>query len=160
MEPDASINLLVAMNSASFFGRFVPSIISDACIGPVNTVIPSAVLAAVMIFIWIGATTPIALFIVGCTYGFVAAGVQSLYPSTVLSFNGPDRSTLGSRLGFVLSVIGLASLTGTPLGGRLITLGGGKYIYAQIFAGTTLTFGGVLLVIARVLKKGMRPAKV
>ncbi|KAK2759783.1 hypothetical protein FQN54_002517 [Arachnomyces sp. PD_36] len=160
MEPNASVNLLVAMNAASFLGRFIPSLISDICIGPVNTVIPSAFLASVMIILWIGATSPLAMFLIGCAYGFVSAGVQSLYPSTVLSFNGPDRSKLGSRMGFVLATIGLGSLTGTPIGGRLISLGNGSYLYAELFAGSALALGALLLLAARVKKRGLEPVRV
>lgn len=160
MEPSASINLLVAMNSANYLGRFVPSLISDACIGPINTLIPSVFLAAVMVFLWIGATSPAALFLVGCAYGFIAAGLQSLYPSTVLSFTGADRSKLGSRLGFVLAAVGVGSLTGTPLGGQLISLGNGSYLYAELFAGCSLALGGVFLLTARLLKRGWEPVRV
>lgn len=148
------------MNGANLLGRFIPSLISDVCIGPVNTLIPSVFMMSVMVFLWIGATSPAALFLVGCSYGFISAGLQSLYPSTVLSFTGPDRSKLGSRLGFVLGAVGLGSLTGTPLGGQLISLGQGSYLYAELFAGVSLALGGSFLLAARLFKRGWEPVRV
>ena len=160
MTPENSLNLLIAMNSANLLGRFIPSVLSDACIGPINTVIPSAFLSSAVIFLWLGSSTPLALFMIACFYGFVAAGVQGLYPSSVLSFTSSNRAKISSRLGFVFAVIGIGSLTGAPLGGLLISLGDGEYFYAELFAGSTIALGGLLFVAARLAKAGWEPRKI
>jgi predicted MFS family arabinose efflux permease len=159
MNPTTSLDLLVAMNAANLVGRFIPNLISDACIGPINTLIPTTFLSSILIYIWTGVTTPSSLFLVGCFYGFAAAGIQSLYTSTIFSFAGPDRAKMGIRVGFVYAIIGVACLTGAPLGGQLIVWNDGKYFYAELFAGTVIALGGILFLAARLAKRGWRPER-
>jgi len=80
--------------------------------------------------------------------GYVAAGVQSLFPSTLSSLTR-DLSRLGTRVGMVFTIYGLATLTGTPIAGALITAYGGSYLHAQIFGGVCLVCGSATLLAAR-----------
>lgn len=155
----SATNLLILMNVANLPGRFLPALISDACIGPLNTIIPSTFLAAMLIFLWIGASTHTALLIVACLYGFAAAGLQSLYNATIYGFC-PDVSKLGIRMAMVFAVIGVACLTGSPIGGALIKAGEGSYLYAQLFAGCSISLGAALMLVARWVKEGWAPKKV
>ncbi|MCJ1437677.1 hypothetical protein MMC27_007064 [Xylographa pallens] len=159
LSPSDSTSLLIAMNTANLPGRFLPALISDACIGPLNTIVPATFLAAMLIFIWIGATTHNALLVIACLYGFSAAGLQSLYSATIFSF-APDASKVGIRMALVFVVIGVACLTGSPIGGALIASDGGGYFYAQLFAGCSILLGASLLLVARVVKSGWLPQRV
>lgn len=159
MSPTASLNLLVAMNAANLLGRLIPNLISDACIGPINTLIPTTFLSSILIYLWTGVTTQSSLFLVGCLYGFATGGIQSLYTSTIFSFAGPDRAKMAIRVGLVYAVIGVAALTGTPLGGQLIVRNDGKYVYAEFFAGTVIALGGFLFLAARFAKRGWQPER-
>ena len=87
MSDAASVNVLIAMLAANFPGRFLPAIISDRCIGPLNTLIPTCIISSTMIWLWAGVTTPSALFVVACFYGFMSAGIQSLFSVTGYSFS-------------------------------------------------------------------------
>jgi hypothetical protein len=69
-------------------------------------------------------------YVLACFYGFSAAGIQNLYAAKIYGFVGPDVSQRGSRMGFVFALIGIACLTGSRLGGWLIKLDDGKYLYA------------------------------
>ncbi|MCJ1471440.1 hypothetical protein MMC13_000079 [Lambiella insularis] len=155
----SSINLLIAMNAANLPGRFLPALISDACIGPLNTIIPSTFLAAMQIFFWVGVSSHSALLVVACLYGFSAAGLQSLYSATIYSFS-PDPSKVGVRMAMVFAAIGLACLTGAPIGGAPIQRDNGGYLYAQFFAGGSLALGAGFLLAARVCKGGWLPIRV
>ncbi|KAJ9403609.1 hypothetical protein DTO045G8_8632 [Paecilomyces variotii] len=155
-----SVNLLVAMNASNFVGRFIPNIISDACIGPMNTLIPASVLSSIFIFTWVGANTEIALYIVACFYGFFSAGIQSLYVTTIFSFSGTDRKKLSLRMALVFVLISLASLTGAPLGGHLVTTNDGKYLTAQLFAGVNIALGALFFLLARLAKQGCAAMRV
>ena len=73
---------------------------------------------------------------------------------------GVDEGALKVRLAVVLSVIGIATLTGAPLGGALISRMGGEYLGAQLFAGSSVLLGGVLLGAARWKRDGWRAARV
>ncbi|MCJ1322234.1 hypothetical protein MMC15_007581 [Xylographa vitiligo] len=159
LSPSDSTSLLIAMNAANFPGRFLPALISDACIGPLNTIVPATFLAAMQIFIWIGSTTHNSLLVIACLYGFSAAGLQSLYSATIFSF-APDASKVGIRMAMVFVVIGVACLTGAPIGGALIASDGGGYFYAQLFAGCSILLGATFLLAARVVKSGWLPQRV
>lgn len=154
-----SFNLVIAMNTTNALGRFIPGLISDVCIGPLNTLIPTAFISSTLIFLWTGATTPGALFLVACFYGFAAAGIQSLYLAVVFSFIDIDRSNAQARIALVFVLIALATLTGAPLGGQLIVLNDGDYLGAELFAATSLLVGGTLFLLARVIKRGWLPDK-
>jgi hypothetical protein len=56
----------------------------------------------------------------------------------------------------VFSIISVACLTGPPLAGKLIQVGGGRYIGAQVWGGTCLLLGGGILVGAKLASMGWR----
>lgn len=57
-------------------------------------------------------------------YGFFGAGVQSLLQAALASLN-TDLKKTGVRIGMGFSVVGVASLTGSPIGGALVEKGEG-----------------------------------
>jgi MFS family permease len=159
----AASNLLIFMLLANLPGRFLPALISDNCIGPLNTIIPSAFLSSAVIFLWVASddNNRASLTVIACFYGFVSAGVQVLYVATVYSFcveeetiaaDGSrekaydktkkklDVDRIGIRAGGLYTSIGLACLVGTPIGGALISYRTERgmekpFLGAQVFAG-------------------------
>lgn len=144
------------MNAVNFIGRLIPGIISDTVLGPLQTMIPAAFLSSIFVFLWLMVRTKTALLIVGCGYGFTAGGVQSLFAAAVRGFAGGTNNP--TRIGVVFIAISIATLTGAPLGGQLVELANGDYLYAQVFSGVTIMFGASLLTLARFVKTGLRPA--
>ncbi|TKA72532.1 hypothetical protein B0A55_06432, partial [Friedmanniomyces simplex] len=119
----ASTNLLIYMLAANLPGRFLPALISDKCIGPLNTIIPSIFLSAGCIGLWMAlgdsGNERGPLTVVACFYGFVSAGIQVLYAPTVEAMQlATDR--MGVKAGAIFSCIGLTCLIGTPIGGALV----------------------------------------
>jgi len=176
----ASTNLLIFMLAANLPGRFLPALISDRCIGPLNTIFPSIFLSAGVIVLWIasGEHNRGALTVIACFYGFVSAGVQVLYAPTVYTFclepttatsrAGAEPPTpeaqlatdrIGLKAGGIFTCVGLACLIGTPIGGALITYRANRglnntYLGAQIFAAVSLLLSGCLLLASRVARIG------
>lgn len=177
------------MLTANLPGRFLPALISDNCIGPLNTIIPSAFLSSAVVWLWAASdNNRVSLTVIACFYGFVSAGVQVLYISTVHSFcantGNPDmemstggmssaRPTpaklqvdgIGMRAGGIYTSIGLACLIGTPIGGALISYRTERgmlhpYLGAQVFAGLSLLLGGMLLLASRVARIGWQAKRV
>ncbi|KAL9103343.1 MAG: hypothetical protein Q9163_001609 [Psora crenata] len=171
-----AISLLITLNAANLPGRLLPPLLSDCCLGPLNTLIPCTLLASFFLYVWIGSTSLVGFTMTLCAYGFAAGGVQSLYNAAVWEMSklkhrrdGPrpvygrtetDDSFLKVRLAVVLSAIGIATLTGAPLGGLLITRMDGGYLGAQLFAASSVLLGGVLLAGARWKKVGWKAAHV
>jgi predicted MFS family arabinose efflux permease len=174
----ASTNLLIFMLAANLPGRFLPVLISDKCIGPLNTIIPAAFLSSAVIWLWAASSAhpnQASLTVIACFYGFVSAGVQVLYAPTVYSFcldppsidvdgttTAPQQlatDKMGVRAGGIFSCIGLACLIGTPIGGALISHRVDRglaqpFLGAQVFVGSCLLVGGGFLLASRVLKVG------
>lgn len=59
-------------------------------------------------------------------------------------------------MGMVFSVVAFASLTGSPIAGALIDRDGGRYLGAQVWAGTSMMLGAVALTVARVARTGWK----
>ncbi|RMY20264.1 hypothetical protein D0867_04127 [Hortaea werneckii] len=182
MSNTAATNLLIFMLAANLPGRFLPALISDKCIGPLNTIVPSIFLSAAVIGLWIASGEPnrAAMIVIACFYGFVSAGVQVLYAPAVYAFcleqsNNTGRISsrscterqpnqmvtdrLGLKAGGIFTCVGLACLIGTPIGGALISYRANRgmdhtYLGAQIFATVSLILGGCLLLASRVAKVG------
>lgn len=83
------------------------------------------------------------------------AAAQGMFPPSLGSLT-TDLSKMGVRMGMVFSICGFAVLIGNPLAGALITLNGGRYLYAQMFSGAAMTLGVVFLTAARVIKTGWK----
>ncbi|TKA68611.1 hypothetical protein B0A55_09210 [Friedmanniomyces simplex] len=178
----ASTNLLIYMLAANLPGRFLPALISDKCIGPLNTIIPSIFLSAGCIGLWMAlgdsGNERGPLTVVACFYGFVSAGIQVLYAPTVYTFcldQTPKPTTaltvsereamplatdrMGVKAGAIFSCIGLACLIGTPIGGALVKYRTERgmerpYLGAQVFAMCSLLLGGCMLLASRVARIG------
>ena len=169
----AATNLLIFMLAANLPGRFLPALISDRCIGPLNTIIPSVFLSSAVIWLWTASSEhKESLTVIGCFYGFVSAGIQVLYAPTVYTFclepvksiGSPEDTQvamdkIGLKAGGIFTAIGLGCLIGLPIGGALINYRVQRgmsqpFLGAQIFAGVCLLLGGCLLLASRVAKAG------
>ena len=149
------------MNAANFFGRLLAGIVADRCIGPMQTLTPLTILSSILMFMWLVVKEKATLFFVGCFYGLAAGGVQTLFASCPRSFPSPSgQGNNTNRLALVFIAISIATLTGAPLGGRLIEVHDGNYLYAQLFTGSTLAMAAVLFLAARYLKNGWRRARI
>ena len=70
-------------------------------------------------FLWLLSNNLATLILFACIYGFSTSSVTSL-PSSVIGQITPD-DRLGARIGAFYSIVAIASLVGTPIGGALIT---------------------------------------
>jgi MCP family monocarboxylic acid transporter-like MFS transporter 10 len=89
-------------------------------IGRLNFLWPMGLLGGFLcLFLWLlGDTIAVLVVFVGI-YGFAASNINAL-PASAVGQITPDGS-LGARIGAFYSVIAVASLVGTPIGGALIT---------------------------------------
>ncbi|KAI9878382.1 MAG: hypothetical protein M1830_001052 [Pleopsidium flavum] len=149
-----SISLLLILNGCGVPGRLVPNFIADHYLGPLNTMIPFALISAVLIYAWIAVTNQAGLITFACFYGMFASGLLSLFPAALSSLT-TDLRKAGVRMGMVMSCLSFACLTGPPIGGALIQLEGGGFVYAQAFAGSAVACGLLFLIAARLRITGL-----
>ncbi|KAF8154611.1 major facilitator superfamily domain-containing protein [Crassisporium funariophilum] len=112
---------ITIMNASSVFGRTVPNFMADHY-GPLNVLIPSAVISAGLIFGMFGATSVAGVVAFGIFYGFFSGGMVSLAAPGAGSFvTHSDFSDLGIRIGMLSFTLAFALLTGNPIAGALLT---------------------------------------
>ncbi|KAF7943117.1 hypothetical protein EAE96_011059 [Botrytis aclada] len=146
-----SINIIILLNAVGVVGRVLPNHLADRVFGPLNTLIPIAIIDSLLCFCWIAVSSRGGLYAWSVMYGIFAAGIQGLFPATLSSLT-TDLRKAGVRMGMVFTVVSFAVLTGPPIGGVLIQKKNGGYEYAQIFAAADLLIGTAFLILARLAK--------
>ncbi|TEY87402.1 hypothetical protein BOTCAL_0002g00080 [Botryotinia calthae] len=146
-----SINIIIILNAVGVVGRVLPNHLADRVFGPLNTLVPIAVIDSLLCFCWIAVSSRGGLYAWAVMYGIFAAGIQGLFPATLSSLT-TDLRKAGVRMGMVFTVVSFAVLTGPPIGGVLIQRKNGGYEYAQIFAAVDLLVGTAFLIMARLAK--------
>lgn len=141
------------MNGVGLPGRLIPAYLSDRFTGPVNMFIPVSAAAGLLLYCWIAVHSLNGLIGFVVVYGFFGGGVQSLFPSALPSLT-TDLGKVGVRIGMIFSIVSIASLTGPPIAGALIDAKGGQYLGAQLFGGTSMILGTLLLITAKYFKSG------
>ena len=157
-QSEAISNLLI-LNGVGFFGRLIAAHLADRYFGPLNTMIPFVFVSGLLLYCWTAVTSKGGLVGFAVIYGLFASGIQGLFPATLASLTS-DLKKAGVRMGMVFSVISFACLTGTPLAGALIQRRDGSYLYAQMFAGSVMMAGCMILVACRVSKNGWKKVRV
>ncbi|VUC35354.1 unnamed protein product [Clonostachys rosea] len=150
-----SIVILLIMNGVGVLGRILPNYLADKKFGALNTIIPCTFSTGIMMFAWIGVRSRGGLLAFAVVYGISSSALQSMFPAMISSLS-PDLGKAGVRMGMAFSIVSFASLTGPPLAGAFIQAGQGSYLGAQIWGGSALILGGVIFMIARLLKTGPR----
>ncbi|KAI0834808.1 MFS general substrate transporter [Hypoxylon sp. FL0890] len=134
MDAKTSLNTLFIANAVGIPGRIIPALVSDAYLGPFRTLIPLNIASSILYFGWIGVQDPNSLYAFAVVSGLVNGGVQTISMAGLPSLT-KDLSKVGTRSGMIMTIGSLAALTGPPLGGRLIDIADGRYLYMQIWAG-------------------------
>ncbi|VUC33502.1 unnamed protein product [Clonostachys rosea] len=147
-EASKSIQFLLISNAASILARPMSGMIADHVFGEVNTWNLVCFLLSGMLFAWIGVRTQPAMYAYSVLMGFLNGAAQGIFPSAVNSLSiGTDK--LGTRLGMVFGLCGVASLAGPPTMGAIIDANKGQYLWAQVCGGTLMCVGCLTVGSAR-----------
>lgn len=144
----SSINILLVLNGIGVLGRLFPSYFADRFTGPYNVLIPCCLASAILLFFWPLVKNETGLYVWASTYGFFVAGFQGIFPAA-LTILTKDMSRVGTRNGQGFAVVGLGTFVGPPIAGALVQSYGGGYLAAQMFAGSTVLLGTMILVVGR-----------
>ncbi|KAF5645397.1 monocarboxylate transporter 4 [Fusarium sp. NRRL 25303] len=148
------IYLLMILNGVGIFGRILPNIIADKWTGPLNILIPLSIASSLLVYCWAAIETAAGLYAFAVIYGFIAAALQALFPAVATQM-APDPRKTGTRVGMILGIVSIASLTGPFICGELIKAGNGSYLGAQMFAGSSILLGALMAVACRIAKTGL-----
>ena len=158
VSPSTSYSLLLILNGVGVLGRIAPAFLADRYWGPLNLLIPTVFFAGLLLYCWAAIKSLNGQIVFVVIYGYFGAGVQSLFPTTCSSLT-TDLQKMGVRIGMVFSIISIACLTGPPLAGALIQRRHGDYLYAQVFGGTVMICGSLLLVGASIAQTRWKATK-
>jgi predicted MFS family arabinose efflux permease len=144
------VYILPIVNAASAFGRVIPGFICDY-IGPLNTQMPSMMVAGLVVLIWIPIRTIRPLIVIATLYGFLSGAVLAMPPAALASMT-KDLTTLGGRFGVMFMAMSFSSLIGSPVTGAIIQSQHRSYTGARIYAGVMIIVASILLLLARMVK--------
>jgi fucose 4-O-acetylase-like acetyltransferase len=83
------------------FGRIFPNMVADV-LGPINVMIPTVVVAAALLFGWLGISTWQGFVVFVILYGFFSGTLVSLPPACVSALTDiHDMSKIGVRMGMM-----------------------------------------------------------
>lgn len=129
--------LLSIANSSSIPGRIIPSYLADK-VGVLDTFIFVSAMSGAIVFYWTSVVNVAGNVSFAVLWGFWSGGVVALM-NVVLTTITADLSRLGTRLGMVSILKGVASLVGPPISGAILSTTG-SYLGVQLFSG----FGMIL----------------
>jgi predicted MFS family arabinose efflux permease len=145
----------LANTPPSIFGRILPGIVADR-FGRFNTmIIVNTFTAVIVLALWLPAHGTVPIIIFAALYGFSSGAFVSLAPSLVAQIS--DIREIGIRNGSLFAAISIAALTGSPIGGALVTADNGGFTYLQIFCGVTMSVGCIIYLASRAVQVGFRP---
>ncbi|KAJ5125307.1 MFS transporter asaE [Penicillium atrosanguineum] len=156
MSPNMSQYLIPILNAASIFGRTLPGYLADR-VGRYNVMIIFSFLSAILVLaLWLPSRSNAPAIVFSALYGFGSGAFVSLAPALIAQIS--DLREVGVRNGTCFSIISFAALTGTPIGGALVSdVLHGSYTKLQIFCGVVMLAGATLFIVARVVVGGARP---
>jgi|SRR5277367_643719 len=141
--------------ASSIFGRILPGIVADR-FGRFNTmIVVNTFSAAIVLALWLPSRGNVPIIIFAALYGFSSGAFVSLAPSLIAQIS--DIREIGVRNGSLFAAISIAALTGSPIGGALVTADNGGFTYLQIFCGIAMSVGCAIFVASRVVQAGFRP---
>ncbi|KAE9574040.1 Aspyridones efflux protein apdF [Colletotrichum fructicola] len=150
--PRVATYLLSILNGASILGRTIPNLFASR-IGTMNMLVVAVLILSISAFCLMAVSNATGLIVVVVFYGFSSGSFFSLQPATFTQITS-DRNFIGTRLGMAYSVMSVALLLGSPVGGALVRTFG--YSSAWIWAGVCLALGSVMIACSRGMAKGWR----
>lgn len=154
-----SLNLVIVLNGVGIIGRMVPNILAQHYTGITNMGIFCNLVSAVCIYCWIAIDSTAGLYTWSVVYGIFAGAAQALFP-TMATAQTTDLSKIGTRTGMVFTIISVFCLTSPAIEGSLIQMEGGKYLGAQLFAGSVIMLGVGFLLWNRWIRAGWAITKI
>ncbi|CAE6449174.1 unnamed protein product [Rhizoctonia solani] len=116
VSPNLIPYLISISNAASFFGRISSGYLSDR-IGPLNTIIPSALVTGIATYAWPFARSDGALIAVACIYGGSLGFFTGTWQMPPASMGSVDD--VGRRTGMLMSIITIGAVAGPPSSGAI-----------------------------------------
>ena len=143
-----AVYLIVIVSAVGIPVRPLLGIAADKYLGPLPTLVFSAVALGAMLYTWIAVHSSLGLYFWVVVYGAATAAAQGIFVGALASLTS-DLSKLGTRAGMIFSILSFATLAGPPTAGALIQHEGGTFTGAQVWGGTATIAGALFVGVAR-----------
>lgn len=150
-----AVSLLLITNAAGIPLRPIVGHIADRYLGPINTFAVAILVLTCMDFAGVGVSTRAGMYVFSVFLGMANGAAQGIVLGALASLTADPRK-MGVRFGMVATLSGIATLAGPPMAGAIIDSTGGRYLWAQIWAGAVLLASSFVIAAARVSKSGKR----
>ncbi|KDN65176.1 putative major facilitator superfamily transporter [Colletotrichum sublineola] len=142
--------LLAIMNAGSIMGRIIPNLFAQR-LGGMNLLIAAVFIMSVAALCLMAVQHTAGLVVTLVFYGFSSGSFFALQPATFTKLT-EDRNYIGTRLGMAYSVMSIALLFGSPVGGALVRSAG--FSSAWIWSGVCLALGSAMIAFSRGMASG------
>ncbi|KAH8674142.1 major facilitator superfamily domain-containing protein [Xylariales sp. PMI_506] len=150
-----SVQLLLITNGMSIPARPVIGYFANEYIGPMNVYIVSNIVFSILTFSWIAVHDRAGMYIFCVFYGLANGVCQGMFLGSLASLTN-DPQKMGTRMGMVHTIVAFATLAGPPTAGAIIDHSGGKYLYAQIWAGLLILVASIFFIGSRYSSTGFK----
>ncbi|KAG1787916.1 MFS general substrate transporter [Suillus plorans] len=147
---DFSFYIIAIANAASAFGRLSSGLLGDK-IGALNTMVIYTAITGITTVAWPFAKDESQLIAIAIIHGFSIGAYISLYSAPAVAMGRMEDA--GRRVGMFMSLIGFGGIAGPPISGAICTATGG-FVDTGYYAGGSIIFGVVLLLVAQYLHLG------
>lgn len=117
-------------------------------------IITTAFSAIIVLALWLPAQANAPIIVFCVLYGFSSGAFVSLGPSLIAQIS-PIRE-IGVRNGTFFLFVSVGGLTGSPIGGALISRDNGNFTYLQVFCGVTMVAGAAFYTASRWVQCGFK----
>ncbi|KAN0102037.1 monocarboxylate permease-like protein [Hyaloscypha variabilis] len=145
-----AFNLIPILNGASFIGRTLPNVLADKY-GRFNVMTLMILFSTIIVLgLWLPGHSHAAIIVFAALFGIGSGACIGLGP--VLIMNISPMQEAGYRMGTVMAIAGLGTLTSPPIGGAIVARHGGSYVFACVFSGVSylVSLLGILVLRGRV----------
>ncbi|CAE7169739.1 unnamed protein product [Rhizoctonia solani] len=147
---DFAFYMIPIANAASLFGRVGSGLVSDR-IGPINTLIPSTLVAGVCTYAWPFARNKGSLIALACIYGTACGVFVGMLATPVAKMGGMDD--VGRRTGMLMTVIAAGAVAGPPISGAIRDTTG-SFVDVGYYAGSMIILCVLLLICVKFVALG------
>lgn len=141
---DLSFYMLAITNAATLFGRILPAFVTKQ-FGAIGIFTFSSLGGGILVLSWAGIHN-LPGFIVFCILYGLLAGIITTLTTVMVPALSPSLNVVGTRLGMAYACSSVGVLVGSPIAGALSNTPQGVFLGAQVWSGTTLVLGAILLV--------------
>lgn len=120
-------------------------------------IVMSAFTTILILALWLPATGNAPIILFAALFGIGSGAGIGLTPVLVAQISPIQE--IGVRTGTAFSLSAFAALTGSPIGGQILTDSLGQFKYAILFGGVNCAIGTSLFVLTRINVAGLKITK-